>query len=200
MFRNSSLCGASHTYRERIANAPPPPRPTHDRGLDPLDRAPGSDAGQRLWPRPRVPVLRKAEYTFGIDHWLGQCNILWTHEFEAPEYFPTQFMWWGTDWWGLNLGRSPFRDTPEFSLRLGFAWEDLPYDPGGPVIGRTRSLEISLWFPLIALGIPVGLEWWRWLRQRRRAAGIRCACCGYGFPSLTCPECGSAENSPQIGD
>ena len=56
-------------------------------------------------------------------------------------------------------------------------------------------LIIPLWIPMILVGMPCAVAWWRALR---RFAPGHCAKCGYnltGLPEPRCPECGTGFES-----
>lgn len=54
-----------------------------------------------------------------------------------------------------------------------------------------RATHLPLWIPLVVIGVPAGLLWWRGYRRPRRG---HCPRCGYdltGNVSGRCPECGA---------
>ena len=59
-------------------------------------------------------------------------------------------------------------------------------------LGRpNRHLFVPMWLPLLLVGVPTALLWWR---DRRRFPPGYCQHCGYnltGNVSGRCPECGT---------
>ena len=67
------------------------------------------------------------------------------------------------------------------------------WDPRYPghVVPWSRAVQLPLWIPFLAIGVPCGLLWWR---ERRRVRPGHCRC-GYdltGNVSGRCSECGAA--------
>ena len=57
-------------------------------------------------------------------------------------------------------------------------------------------IAVPLWIPLVLLGVPTGVAWWRDRRRGRRLNAGECPSCGYDRAGLAagaaCPECGVA--------
>jgi len=97
---------------------------------------------------------------------------------------PASFLWSKVQWDG------PYRTS--FQFGWWFARQTLS-NPGGSV---TTTTSIPLWSPVVVLGAPTVMLWYR---DRRRQPGL-CIACGYdlrGADHNVCPECGSPCNEPR---